>query len=181
MDSLVCYFPGTLLLGFKNGMPKSHLTLALDLLDTCYQTYIKQPTKLSPEINFFGMKNYRSNDIYVESSDTHNLLRPEFVESLYYFWAITGNSTYQDMGWEIFEAFEQHTKVKYGYTSIGDVTDTGNTRTRDIMDSYWIAETLKYFYLLFSEQKKVDLDKFLFNTEGHFIPIRNNYEDFDID
>jgi hypothetical protein len=35
----------------------------------------------------------------------HNLLRPEFVESLYYFYALTGNKTYQDMGWTIFQNF----------------------------------------------------------------------------
>lgn len=177
MDSLVCYLPGTLLLGFKNGMPKTHLTLAVDLLETCYQTYVKQPTKLSPEINLFGMKNYRPNDIYFHPSDTHNLQRPEFIESLYYFWVITGNKTYQDMGWEIFKAFEKFTKVKHGYTSIGDVTDIDNTRTKDLMESYWIAETLKYFYLLFSDQKTVDHNKYVFNTEGHLIPIRNSFED----
>ena len=174
MDHLTCFLPGTLLLGYKNGMPESHKTLAVELLETCYQTYIKQPKKLAPEISYYNLAGESKTDIYVKRNDAFNLLRPEFIESLYYFWAITGNKTYQDMGWEIFEAFEKHAKVSHGYTSIGDVTNLKNTDHSDMMESFWVAETLKYFYLLFSEQKKVDLESFLFNTEAHLIPIRNN-------
>ena len=36
----------------------------------------------------------------------------------------------------------------------------------DLMPSYFLAETLKYLYLLFAEEP-VDLDKVVFNTEAH--------------
>jgi mannosyl-oligosaccharide alpha-1,2-mannosidase len=39
----------------------------------------------------------------VKTNDAHNLLRPEFVESLWYMYQITGNQTYQDWGWQIFQ------------------------------------------------------------------------------
>ncbi|XP_053685863.1 endoplasmic reticulum mannosyl-oligosaccharide 1,2-alpha-mannosidase isoform X2 [Sabethes cyaneus] len=173
MDHLTCYLPGTLLLGYKNGMPKTHLKLATDLLETCYQTYMKQPTQLAPEISYFNLNGESEYDIYVKTNDAHNLLRPEFVESLYYFYAITGNKTYQDMGWTIFEAFNKYTKVKNGYTSIGNVKNQLNTRPRDMMESFWLGETLKYFYLLFSDDRsEIDLDKYVFNTEAHPLPIR---------
>ncbi|XP_058465383.1 endoplasmic reticulum mannosyl-oligosaccharide 1,2-alpha-mannosidase [Malaya genurostris] len=173
MDHLTCYLPGTLLLGYKNGMPKSHLKLASDLLETCYQTYMKQPTQLAPEISYFNLNGESESDIYVKTNDAHNLLRPEFIESLYYFYAITGNKTYQDMGWTIFEAFNKYTKVKNGYTSIGNVKNQLNTRPRDMMESFWLGETLKYFYLLFSDDRsEIDLDKYVFNTEAHPLPIR---------
>jgi len=42
-------------------------------------------------------------DMYVKTNDAHNLLRPEFVESLFYMWYFTGNKTYQDWGWQIFQ------------------------------------------------------------------------------
>lgn len=173
MDHLVCYLPGTLLLGYKNGMHKSHMALAVELLETCYQTYIKQPTKLAPEIVSFSMYGENDNEINVSPGESHNLLRPEFVESLYYFWITTGNTKYQDMGWEIFEAFEKHSKVDHGYTSIGDVTSDENSQPRDMMESFWMAETLKYLYLLFTEDSEIDLNKFIFNTEAHLIPIRS--------
>ncbi|CRK91509.1 CLUMA_CG005170, isoform B [Clunio marinus] len=175
MDHLTCYLPGTLLLGYKNGMPQSHLTLANDLLETCYQIYMKQPTHLSPEIAYFNLEGESSTDIYVKANDAHNLLRPEFVESLYYFYALTGNKTYQDMGWTIFQAFEKYTKVTHGYTSIGNVKTPLNLRPKDMMETFWLGETLKYFYLLFSDDRnEIDLEKFVFNTEAHLIPIRDH-------
>lgn len=174
MDHLTCYLPGTLLLGYINGMPQSHMTLAQDLLKTCYQTYKKQPTGLAPEITYFNLNGESDSDIYVKSNDAHNLLRPEFVESLYYFYALTGNTTYQQMGWNIFQSFEKYTKVKHGYTSIGNVKNVLNTRPRDMMESFFLGETLKYFYLLFSDDRKeIDLDKYVFNSEAHLLPIRS--------
>ncbi|ALC46198.1 CG11874 [Drosophila busckii] len=172
MDHLTCYLPGTLLLGHQNGMPDSHMLLARDLMETCYQTYIRQPTQLAAEISYFALNEKDEHDIYVKPNDAHNLLRPEFIESLYYFYALTGNHTYQDMGWTIFQAFEKHTKVDAGYTSLGNVKNTLNTRMRDLMESFWLSETLKYFYLLFSDNRKeIDLDQWVFNSEGHPLPI----------
>lgn len=177
MDHLTCYLPGTLLLGYHFGLTNSHNLLARDLLDTCYQMYGKQPTHLAPEITYFVVAdNNEENsggDMYVKPNDAHNLQRPEFIESLYYFYALTGNKSYQDMGWGIFQAFERYTKVSNGYTSIGNVKNIRNTRPRDMMESFWLAETLKYFYLLFSNNpKEIDLEKWLFNTEAHLLPIR---------
>lgn len=175
MDHLTCYLPGTLLLGHRHGMPLSHLTLANELLETCYQTYMKQPTGLAPEITYFKLNDDSETDIIVKPNDAHNLLRPEFVESLYYFYALTGNKTYQDMGWNIFQSFEKYTKVKHGYTSIGNVKNVLNTRPRDMMESFWLGETLKYFYLLFSDDRnEIDLDKYVLNTEAHPLPILHN-------
>lgn len=194
MDHLTCYLPGTLILGHKYNMPDFHLILANELLETCYQTYMKQPTGLAPEITYFntqsntqggiappsqdnegGIPSLSEPDIQVKSNDAHNLLRPEFIESLYYFYVITGNRTYQDMGWNIFLSFEKYTKVKNGYTSIGNVKNIFNTRPRDMMESFWLGETLKYFYLLFSDDRnEIDLEKYVFNTEAHPLPIRKN-------
>lgn len=177
MDHLACFLPGTLILGYKIGMPASHLELAQDLLETCFQTYVIQPTKLAPEITYFNINGENENDLYVKSNDAHNLLRPEFVESLYYFYIMTNDTKYQDMGWEIFQAFEKHTKVKTGYTSIGNVKNVLNTRPRDMMESFWLGETLKYFYLLFSDNtKEINSEKWVFNTEAHPLPIRTNLD-----
>lgn len=80
------------------------------------------------------------------------------------------------MGWNIFQAFEKYTRVTHGYTSIGNVrTPTKEVKAKDMMETFWLGETLKYFYLLFSDDRnEVDLDKFIFNTEAHLIPIREN-------
>jgi hypothetical protein len=50
-----------------------------------------------------------------------NILRPETVESLMYLWRLTGNTTYQDWGWDIFQAFEKNSRVESGYVGLRDV------------------------------------------------------------
>ena len=37
----------------------------------------------------------------------------------------------------------------------------------DRMESFWLGETLKYFYLIFCEPDVVSLDEYVFNTEAH--------------
>lgn len=39
------------------------------------------------------------------------------------------------------------------------------------METFYLAETLKYLYLLFAPVDTVPLDKFVFNTEAHPLPI----------
>ena len=176
MDHLTCYLGGTLALGVHHGLSADHMDLANEIVKTCYQTYAIQPTFLAPEITYFNIQNVEgersSMDMYVKINDAHNLLRPEFIESLFYMWYFTGNKTFQDWGWQIFQAFENYTKVEKGYTSIGNVRNVYNTRQQDITESFWFAETLKYLYLLFDDTRQlIDLDRWVFNSEGHPLPI----------
>ena len=39
------------------------------------------------------------------------------------------------------------------------------------MESFWLAETLKYTYMLQDDEASVDLEKFVLNTEAHPFPI----------
>lgn len=176
MDHLVCYFPGTLMLGHVvGGMPRSHMELALQLMDTCIHMYSINPTFLSPEIAHFNMKPQGTRDILIKGNDAHNLLRPETLESLWYMYYFTRNETYRDWGWQIFQGFEKHCKVPGGgYTTIGSVLNTKQTGPRDMMESFFLAETLKYLYLLFSEDdvlERYSPTKYLFNTEAHLLPL----------
>jgi hypothetical protein len=45
----------------------------------------------------------------------------------------------------------------------------------DKQQSFFLAETLKYLFLLFSPPDVVPLDKFVFNTEAHVFPIISDY------
>ncbi len=62
----MCYLPGSLLLGVRNGISQDHLTLAEELMYTCYQMYESMPTGLSPEIVHFNMSNESKKDIFVK-------------------------------------------------------------------------------------------------------------------
>ena len=88
------------------------LQMAEELAYTCYLTFARQPTFLAPEITYFneagGFKSgssSSSSDFYVKPNDSHYLLRPETIESLWYLFYVTGNKTYQDWGWNIFQVW----------------------------------------------------------------------------
>ncbi|GIZ38204.1 hypothetical protein CKM354_000162700 [Cercospora kikuchii] len=95
------------------------------------------------------------------------ILRPEAIESVFYMYRITGEQHWRDAGWQMFKAVERHTRVEFGHSAIDDISKT-HPEHLDGMESFWIAETLKYFYLLFDEEDAWSLDDWVLNTEAHF-------------
>lgn len=93
-------------------------------------------------------------------------LRPEAIESVFVLYRVTGDESLREHAWNMFQAIVTQTKTEWGYSSIEDVTRLGS-RKMDKMESYWTAETLKYFYLIFSEPVLLSLDEWVFNTEAH--------------
>lgn len=94
------------------------------------------------------------------------LLRPEAIESVFVMYRTTGDEYWREKGWEMFKAIEKHTIATYGASAISDVTSKKPVAL-DEMESFWLAETLKYFYLLFCEPEVVSLDDYVLNTEAH--------------
>ncbi|KAF7732817.1 hypothetical protein EC973_000092 [Apophysomyces ossiformis] len=89
-----------------------------------------------------------------------------------------GDPKYQEYGWEIFQAIEKHCKTKSAYAAIQNVEEANEddiqSNQLDSMESFMLAETLKYLYLLFSPPDVISLDEFVLNTEAHPLrPIRS--------
>ncbi len=97
-------------------------------------------------------------------------LRPEIVESAYYLHRLTGDPKYLEMGRTFFEGIVKHCRTEAGYTTLKDVV---TKEKGDLMPSYFLTETLKYFYLLFAPDSTLDFDKVVFNTEAH--PLRRTW------
>jgi mannosidase alpha-like ER degradation enhancer 2 len=93
-------------------------------------------------------------------------LRPEIIESAYYLYHYTHESRYQEMGRSFFEGIRKYCRTDSGYTVLKSVV---TKEKGDLMPSYFLAETLKYLYLLF-EPKALNFDEVVFNTEAH--PLR---------
>ncbi|EPS74039.1 mannosyl-oligosaccharide 1,2-alpha-mannosidase, partial [Genlisea aurea] len=171
MDELACFAPGMLALGsagYDGDDARKMLSLAEELAWTCYNFYQITPTKLAGENYFFNS----GQEMSVGTS--WNILRPETVESMFYLWRITGNKTYKDWGWDIFQAFESNSRIETGYVGLKDV----NTGVKDnMMQSFFLAETLKYLYLLFSPSSVIPLDQWVFNTEAHPLKIVTRNEE----
>ncbi|KAL4743594.1 glycosyl hydrolase family 47-domain-containing protein [Aspergillus similis] len=94
------------------------------------------------------------------------LLRPEAIESVFIMFRLTGDASWREKGWKMFQAVDKATKTELANSAISDVT-VDNPRPVDSMESFWLAETLKYFYLLFSDPSLVSLDEYVLNTEAH--------------
>lgn len=79
---------------------------------------------------------------------------------------------YSEWGWKIFEAIEKYSKVQSGgYSSIHDIRKKDRIDFSDKMETFFLAETLKYLYLLFGSNDVFPLDKYVFNTEAHPFPV----------
>jgi len=91
-------------------------------------------------------------------------LRPEIVESTYYLCHYTSAPEYQRMGEKIFGDFVKYCRAEAGYAALADVV---TKQQLDEMESFALAETFKYFYLLFAPPETLQFDKVIFNTEAH--------------
>jgi len=94
-------------------------------------------------------------------------LRPEIVESTYYLYHYTGDAEYRHRGEKMFDEFVRYCRTDSGYAALADVT---SKQQLDEMESFVLAETFKYFYLLFAPAGTLEFDKVIFNTEAH--PLR---------
>lgn len=167
MDHLACFVPGMLALGAAGDLAERHLALAADLAETCVAMYSSQPTGLAPELVHFKA----GADMAPPERGAHNLLRPEALESLFYLWRRTGEARWREAGWAIFQAFQKHCRLPdgRGYAGLRDVRVLPPVRD-DTQQSFFLAETLKYAFLLFSDSEALDLDAWVLNTEAH--PLR---------
>lgn len=87
-------------------------------------------------------------------------LRPEAIESVFIMYRLTGDESWRRKGWQMFEAISKYTRTELANSAIHDVTAQKPIH-KDTMESFWLSETLKYFYLLFSDPTVVDLDKYV--------------------
>lgn len=172
--------------GFWDSTREEDWVLAQELTYTCYQMYHQTPSGLSPEIVVFndgeatppaGSWTSPSGDFFVKPADRHNLQRPETVESIMFLYHLTKDEKYREWGYEILSSFKEHGSIlnadedsgsKSLYVSLSDCISVP-TKKRDNMESFWLAETLKYLYLLF--QDEFDLTTVVFNTEAHPFPV----------
>ncbi|KAF0293831.1 ER degradation-enhancing alpha-mannosidase-like protein 2 [Amphibalanus amphitrite] len=89
-------------------------------------------------------------------------LRPELVESLVYLYRSTRNPTLLRMGEHLLHSIQHSARTRCGYATVK------NVRTHALdnrMESFFLAETTKYLYLLF------DPDNFLHNPGSSAVEV----------
>lgn len=61
----------------------------------------------------------------------------------------------KEWGWEVFQSIEKYCKTRYGYGSLKNVDRPDSIEDR--MESFFLAETLKYLHLLFDPDSEIDI------------------------
>ena len=140
---------------------EDEMRLARELTKTCWGMYKVMATGLAPEISYFNVNSPPkmevdgvlksaelsdaedadwTSDYIIKPFDSHNLQRPETVESLFYMWRITGDNVYREWGWDMFKSFVNYSAVAdgTGFTSLSDANKIPPVQ-RDNMESYWLV------------------------------------------
>ncbi|KAJ3301995.1 hypothetical protein HDU76_005594 [Blyttiomyces sp. JEL0837] len=169
MEHLACFSGGMFAMGAlskRRGTWTDQLHLGRKITETCAFIYNSTATGLGPE---------RMNMITMTPDRDYYALRPEVIESIFYMWRLTHDPWYREQGWNIAQALEKHCKSDWGgYHGIKGVNVAENHRFEDKMESFFIAETLKYLYLLFTDDDVIPLEKYVFNTEAHPLSVRGH-------
>ena len=173
MGHLACFAGGMFALGAKtlgNELSDKYMNIAAGLTNTCHESYDRSATKLGPEaFHFIEGNEARS----LKNGEKYYILRPETFESYFVMWRLTKDPKYREWGWEAVQALEKHCRVPGGFTGLNNVYLVDSAKD-DVQQSYFFAETLKYLYLLFSDDDLISLDDWVFNSEAHVLPIKGN-------
>ncbi|KAK8035614.1 glycoside hydrolase [Apiospora rasikravindrae] len=106
---------------------------------------------------------------FTDVMDRRYILRPEAIESVFVLYRVTGDKSLLESAWAMFQAIQKASKTELANSALADITVPAKDKPRqtDSMESFWMGETLKYFYLIFSEPSLISLDEYVFNTEAH--------------
>uniref|UniRef100_A0A673ZNV4 alpha-1,2-Mannosidase n=1 Tax=Salmo trutta TaxID=8032 RepID=A0A673ZNV4_SALTR len=170
MGHLTCFAGGMIALG-ADGAPEDktghQMEQASEIARTCHESYARTTLKLGPEAFRFdgGVE-----AIATRQNEKYFILRPEVIETYMYMWRLTHDPKYREWGWEAVQALEKHCRVEGGYSGVRDVYASSPNHD-DVQQSFYLAETLKYLYLLFSDDDHLPLEHWVFNTEAHPLPV----------
>jgi mannosyl-oligosaccharide alpha-1,2-mannosidase len=188
-EHLTCFIGGLFALGGRLFENKEYLETGARLALGCAYAYESFPTGVMPERYNMVICPNRQNckwdeDVYAAESakrkehlerlpkgfttakDPRYILRPEAIESIFVLWRISGNNEFREIAWQMFQAVASATETEIANAAISDVSVVGSEKI-DYMESFWMAETLKYFYLVFADPELISLDDFVLNTEAH--------------
>uniref|UniRef100_A0A671NYG6 alpha-1,2-Mannosidase n=1 Tax=Sinocyclocheilus anshuiensis TaxID=1608454 RepID=A0A671NYG6_9TELE len=170
MGHLTCFAGGMIALGADGGPDDKtghQMELAAEIARTCHESYARTSMKLGPEAFRFdgGVE-----AIATRQNEKYFILRPEVIETYMYMWRFTHDPKYRQWGWEAVQALEKYCRVEGGYSGVRDVY--ANTPNHDdVQQSFYLSETLKYLYLLFSDDDHLPFEHWVFNTEAHPLPV----------
>jgi mannosyl-oligosaccharide alpha-1,2-mannosidase len=97
--------------------------------------------------------------------DPRYWLRPEYVNSAFDLWFLTGDEKYRRTAYRYFQSLREHCRVDGGYTVLTDIRRRPMTQG-DYFPAYAFSENFKYLYLMFANSPRFDSTRYYLNTEG---------------
>ncbi|KAF4595784.1 mannosyl-oligosaccharide alpha-1,2-mannosidase precursor [Ophiocordyceps camponoti-floridani] len=162
----------------------------LELAESYYNNYRQEAAGIGPEVFQWATQDKGSSQPPASQKSFYSkagfwtvqgsyILRPETLESIYYAYRLTGDVKWQQMAWTAFRNISVKCRIGSGYGELQNVMEANGGGFFDQMQSFFLAETLKYLYLIFAPDSEVQLSlqngdrsQFVFNTEAHPLRIR---------
>ena len=114
--------------------------------------------------NLYGIEPEEINYDSMNVISPEYVQRPENIESAYYLYKLTNDPKYLQMAVTYLNSIIKYCKTDDGFAGLKSVI---TKEKDDEMQSFFLAETLKYLYLFFAPPKVLDFQKIVFNTEAH--------------
>lgn len=169
-----CHLGGLMALGAQTlkktnnnsvGTANRQQQLGVQIAEDCHEASKRTVTKLGP-LQYMAQT-------YLPSHTKHYRLTPDFAETNFVLWRLTGDTKYRERSWEMVQAIKRHAKTASGgFAEISDVTREGSQGNRQ--PPIFLSGTLKFLYLTFSGPETLPLNQWVFNSVGHAFPVLTN-------
>lgn len=159
------------------------------LAESYFQTYNQTASGIGPEVFRWVDSDQPNTEPPADQADFYEqagfwtsaagyVLRPETMESIYYAYRVTGDKKYQDLAWQGFNSITEKCRAGSGFSGLRDVTKADGGGFDNFQQSFFLAETLKYLYLIFTDDSDVQIkadkpNQYVYNTEAHPFKIRS--------
>ncbi|KAL0223125.1 hypothetical protein P9112_002515 [Eukaryota sp. TZLM1-RC] len=122
---------------------------------------------LSADNDNYIKSNKKQKTIAYSISDSRYLLRPEVIESVYFAWCYTKDEMYIEKAKKLWNSVKKLQLPNGAFTCLKEFNqELSESNIDDWQPSWFLAETLKYFFLLFKENDYY-CKYYVFNTEAH--------------
>ena len=95
-------------------------------------------------------------------------LRPEVADAALNLWRHDRDDRYRAITATHYRNMKASSKAAYGYTSLQDISARPMTQG-DNCPGYWWSEQMKYYFIMFAEPRRIDIDRLVLSTEANVL------------
>lgn len=106
--------------------------------------------------------------LWVNKLDNKRLLNPDVIHSILHMYRLTGDKIWRERGILLYKELIHTIENKFaGPKGVWKLAETDNGSEK--IPHYWLSQTMKYYYLLFSKPSDFSLDNFIITMGGHLL------------